>query len=344
MNSFFFDNPVVHHDLSQQNSGKKALVAQAVFVLLAVSLVLFFRNRPQFHTLGIIFVSIVLEAFPFMLLGTLIGGFIEVFVPQETIIRFFPERRWRAVFIAAALGVIFPVCECAIVPVIRRLLKKGVPLNAAIAFLLGGPIVNPLVAASTAVAYFADWSIVIHRMVIGYCIAAAVGLLMGLFFSKSKAVRQEVFSDQSPMECATLCDHRTPAIWGEKIILAVNHAAKDFFDIGRFLVVGAFFAAVVQTLVPRQVFATATDTTALSILIMMGMAVVLNLCSEADAFVAASFRSTSVPLSAQLAFMVLGPMLDVKLIFMYLNVFRKRTIMTLVVLVFLMVFFSMSII
>jgi len=341
MNSPFFDNPVVDHDHSQQKSGKKALMAQAVFVLLAVSLVLFFRNRSQFHTLGIIFVSIVLEAFPFMLLGTLIGGFIEVFVSQETIIRLFPERRWRSVFIAAALGVIFPVCECAIVPVIRRLLKKGVPLNAAIAFLLGGPIVNPLVAASTAVAYFADWSIVIHRMVIGYCIAAAVGLLMGFIFSKSKAVRKEVFSDQSPMECATLCDHRKPAILGEKITLAVNHAAKDFFDIGRFLVVGAFFAAVLQTLVPRQVFATAMDTTVLSILIMMVMAIVLNLCSEADAFVAASFRSTSVPLSAQLAFMVLGPMLDIKLIFMYLNVFRKRAIMTLAVLVFSMVFLSM---
>ena len=122
-------------------------MAQAIFLLLAFSLVLFFRDRPQFHTLGIIFVSIVLEAFPFMLLGTLIGGFIEVFVSQETITRFLPERRWWSVFIAAGLGVIFPVCECAIVPVIRRLLKKGVPLSAAIAFLLGGPIVNPLVAA-----------------------------------------------------------------------------------------------------------------------------------------------------------------------------------------------------
>ncbi len=122
-----------------------------------------------------------------MLLGTLIGGLIEVFIPQETITRFLPERRWWAVFIAAALGVIFPVCECAIVPVIRRLIKKGVPLSAAIAFLLGGPIVNPLVAASTAVAYFADWSIVIHRMVLGYFIAVAVGLLMNAVFFQNQS-------------------------------------------------------------------------------------------------------------------------------------------------------------
>jgi len=340
MNSLFFNSANGYHDPSQQKSSKKAFIVQLLFLLLAIGLLVFFHDRPQFHTLGIIFVSIVLEAFPFMLLGTLIGGFIEVFIPRETITRFLPERRWWAVFIAAAMGVIFPVCECAIIPVVRRLLKKGIPLSAAIAFLLGGPIVNPLVAASTAVAYFADWSIVMHRMILGYIIAVAVGLLMSLFFSKNKAVRNEVFSDQNPMNCGTLCDHHEPAALGEKINLAVNHAANDFFDIGRFLVIGAFFAAVVQTLVPRQVFAALTDTPALSILIMMVMAIVLNLCSEADAFVAASFRSTPVPLPAQLAFMILGPMLDIKLIIMYFNVFRIRTIVTLAALVFSMVFLS----
>jgi len=341
MNSPFFDNAIGHHDHSRQKSGKKALTAQLLFLLLAIGLLVFFRDRPQFHTLGIIFVSIVLEAFPFMLLGTLIGGFIEVFIPQETITRFLPERRWWAVFIAAAMGVIFPVCECAIVPVVRRLLNKGVPLSAAIAFMLGGPIVNPLVAASTAVAYFADWSIVMHRMILGYIIAVAVGILMGLFFSKIKAVRDEVFSDRNPINCGSLCDSRKPDALVEKITLAVNHAANDFFDIGRFLVIGAFFAAVAQTLVPRQVFAVLTDTPALSILMMMVTAIVLNLCSEADAFVAASFRSTPVPLAAQLAFMVLGPMLDIKLIIMYFNVFRIRAIVTLAALVFLTVFLSM---
>jgi len=339
MNSPFLDNAIGHHDHSQQKSGKKALTVQLLFLVLALGLLVFFRDRPQFHTLGIIFVSIVLEAFPFMLLGALIGGFIEVFIPRETITRFLPERRWWAVFIAAAMGVIFPVCECAIVPVVRRLLKKGVPLSAAIAFLLGGPIVNPLVAASTAVAYFADWSIVMHRMVLGYLIAVAVGLLMNSFFSKTKAVRDEVFSDQNPMDCGTLGVDREPIAFGEKINLAVNHAANDFFDIGRFLVIGAFFAAVVQTLVPRQVFAALTDTPALSILIMMVMAIVLNLCSEADAFVAASFRSTPVPLPAQLAFMILGPMLDIKLIVMFTTLFKWRGIISISILTTTLVFF-----
>ena len=116
MNSPFGDNPTGHHEHSQQNNGKKALAVQMIFLLFAFSLVVFFRSRPQFHTLGIIFVSIVLEAFPFMLLGTLIGGFIEVFVSREKITRWLPEGRWWTVFVGAGIGVIFPVCECAIDP------------------------------------------------------------------------------------------------------------------------------------------------------------------------------------------------------------------------------------
>ena len=332
---------ISNHSHHQAKSGKKALMAQAFFVLVALGLLVFFRDRAQFQTLGIIFVSIVLEALPFMLLGTLIGGFIEVFISREKITRWLPEGRWWTVFVGAGIGVIFPVCECAIVPVVRRLLHKGVPVSAAIAFLLGGPIVNPIVASSTAVAYFGDWSIVAHRMIFGYLIAVAIGLLMGLIFSRAKAVRGEVFSNLFQENAASISNHgKSPAL-GVKAVLAVRHAAGDFFDIGQFLVIGAFIAALLQTLVPRQIFAAAVGTPGFSILLMMIMAVVLNLCSEADAFVAASFRSSRVPLSAQLAFMILGPMLDIKLILMYLKVFRIRAIAALTAFTFGAVFFSM---
>ena len=336
-----FNTDIGGHDQFQQNKSRKALLGQVIFVVVALSLILFFRDRSQFHTLGIIFVSIVLEALPFMLLGTLIGGFIEVFIPEEKITQWIPEQRWWTVFIGAGFGVIFPVCECAIVPVVRRLLHKGVPLSAAIAFLLGGPIVNPLVAASTAVAYFGDWSIVTHRIVFGYCIAVAAGLFMDMVFTKAKAVRGDVFSYQYHPNSNTISGHGKPAALGVKVGLAVSHAASDFFDIGRFLVIGAFIAGVLQTLVSRQVFAVAADTPAISILTMMMMAVAMNLCSEADAFVAASFRSSFVPLSAQLAFMILGPMLDIKLILMYLRVFRIHVIVALTAFTFAAVFFSM---
>jgi uncharacterized membrane protein YraQ (UPF0718 family) len=330
-----------HH---HSEGGRIGLSAQLLFVLFALGLLVFFRDRAQFQTLGIIFVSIVLEALPFTLLGTLIGGFIEVFISREKITRWLPEGRWWTVFVAAGLGIIFPVCECAIVPVVRRLLHKGVPLSAAIAFLLGGPIVNPVVALSTAIAYFGDWSVVAHRMFFGYLIAVCIGLLMGLIFTRAKAVRDEVFTGLFQKKDASISGHGNSPALSEKAVLAVSHAAGDFFDIGRFLVIGAFIAALLQTLVPRQIFAAAVSTPALSILLMMIMAVVLNLCSEADAFVAASFRSSPVPLAAQLAFMILGPMLDVKLILMYLKVFRIRAIAALTVFTFAAVFFSMAVV
>ncbi|CAB1061385.1 Uncharacterized membrane protein, YraQ family [Olavius sp. associated proteobacterium Delta 1] len=331
----------LHQGHDHSRSGRIAQVAQLLFVLFALGLLVFFRDRAQFHTLGIIFVSIVLEALPFMLLGSLIGGFIEVFISREKITRWLPEGRWWTVFVGAAIGIIFPVCECAIVPVVRRLLHKGVPLSAAIAFLLGGPIVNPIVAASTAVAYLADWPVVARRMIFGYLIAVAIGLLMGLIFTRAKAVRGEFFPNRFQKNAASISSHGKSAVWGEKAVLALSHAAGDFFDIGRFLIIGAFMAALLQTLVPRQIFASVMNTPALSILLMMVMAMVLNLCSEADAFVAASFRSSPVPLSAQLAFMILGPMLDIKLILMYLRVFRIRAIAALTAFTFAAVFVSM---
>ena len=340
MHSPSFDSVIGDHDHFQQKSGKKALAAQLLFVLLALGLLVFFRDRAQFQTLGIIFVSIVLEALPFMLLGTLIGGFIEVFIARDKITRWLPERRWWTVFVGAGIGLIFPVCECAIVPVVRRLLKKGVPLSAAVAFLLGGPIFNPLVAASTTVAYFADVSIVIRRMMFGYFIAVVVGLLIDWLFTKNRAVRREVFAEIDPPNGMLITSYGRTAAQGQKVALAVSHAANDFFDIGRFLVIGAFIAAGLQTLIPRQLFIAVADTPALSILLMMVMAVVLNLCSESDAFVAASFRSSMVPVPAQLAFMLLGPMLDIKLIIMYLKVFRVRAIVALAGLTFLAVFIS----
>jgi len=341
MNSPAPDSAISEHGHDHRQSSRGSHYAQLLFVLFALSLIFLFRNTPQFHTLGIIFVSIVLEAMPFMLLGTLIGGFIEVFVPREKVTRWLPEGRWWTVLIGAGIGMIFPVCECAIVPMVRKLLQKGVPFSAAIAFLLGGPIVNPLVAASTAVAYFADWSIVMQRMLFGYCIAVGVGLLMGLLFTKTRAVHDEISSEPGRAHASKILETSKPAAWSEKIGLAVNHAAGDFLDIGRFLVIGAFCAAVVQTLVPRQVFVAVMGTPGVSILTMMLLAVLLNLCSEADAFVAASFRSSQVPLAAQMAFMVLGPMLDIKLILMYLKVFRVPAIAVLAALTFITVFLSM---
>jgi len=316
------------------------------------------------NSLAIVFVSIVLEAIPFMLIGSLVGGFIEAFVSRERMTTFLPKKGWLTVCVAAGAGIVFPVCECAVVPVVRRLLGKGLPFSAAIAYLLGGPIVNPIVAASTALAYAFDWRIVILRLGFGYGIAVVIGILMGRLFPNTEAIKDngEVLeSNASSCGChhhplvhshseacsgtaqvshagtnqeahSTACgcghSHETSDRWVDKARAALTHAMDDFLAVGHYLVIGAFIAALAQTYIDRSSFLSLTAAPVLSVALMMALAILLNLCSEADAFIAASFRGL-MPIPAQMAFLLTGPMLDLKLLLMYQSVFKRRAIVVL---------------
>lgn len=333
---FPIDTSCCHnHDMGKGAFSRTGRNVQALFLAAALLMAAFYGRSEQFITFSIIFSSIVLEALPFMLLGTLLGGFIEVFLSRERLMNILPKRKYDAIIIAALLGIIFPVCECAIVPVVRKFLNKGMPLGSAVAFLLAGPIVNPLVFASTYVAYSFSFETAILRVLAGFFIAVAVGLTIDFCFSKTSALTKIM-----PVhECALCSDESMPFF--KKIIAAVHHGAADFYDISRFLIMGAFIAAALQTLVPRQAFTLVMTGPVTAIVSMMVLAITLNLCSEADAFIAASFQPTGVPFSAQLAFLVLGPMLDIKLIMMYLSVFTKKMIIVLSTLVILSVFCTM---
>jgi uncharacterized membrane protein YraQ (UPF0718 family) len=293
--------------------------------------------------LSLSFVGIVLEALPFVMLGSLIGGFIEVFVSRERVTAWLPRNRTVAVFIAAGLGLLIPVCECAVIPVTRRLVRKGIPFSVAVAYLLGGPIVNPLVATSTLIAYSGDWVMVVARLVCGFGIAVFVALLVDELFPGHKALRPGAAAEDAKGACGCGDDHPHAGHGHEhvsvtgRVFHALEHAADDFLDISQFLIIGALVAGLSQSLIARPAFLALAETPAAAILVMMLLAVVLNLCSEADAFVAASFRGV-LPESAQLAFMVLGPMIDLKLIAMYLSFVRKRALLVLVALVGVLVF------
>lgn len=332
-------------------AGPLGWMFQTLFLVLALLMVLFHPRTQAFSTFSIIFSAIVLEALPFMLLGTLISGIVEVFVSREHILRLLPGNKLLAISGAAFMGIVFPVCECAIVPVVRKFIHKGMPLGSAVAFLLGGPIVNPLVFGSTYTAYGFSFETAFLRALAG----AAIAIAVGAFIDSAITSRDALVSDRHGEGCG--CGHAdcghdhhppgdgtpfSPASLPGKIRAALSHGAYDFYDIGRFLIMGAFIAAALQTLVSRQVFLSITDAPFLSIAAMMGLAVVLNLCSEADAFIAASFQPLGIPFSAQMAFMVLGPMLDIKLILMYLGLFTRKMILTLVLSVTLTVFLAMA--
>ncbi len=341
--------PIDHSRAPDEQVGKQGFMVSAgrylqfFFLIMAILMVVFHPRTDVFTTFSIIFSSIVLEAFPFMLLGTLLGGFVEVFLGREQLLKWLPKNRRLAIVAAAFMGILFPVCECAIVPVVRKFIHKGLPLGSAVAFLLGGPIVNPLVFGSTLVAYSFSFETALLRFITGACIAIGIGILIDSTLTADQALVPAP-ETPAPSCCHDGCshDHDIPLSLRGKIWSAVSHGAADFYDIGRFLIMGAFIAAALQTLVPRTFFLGVTNGPMIAIVAMMVLAVVLNLCSEADAFIAASFQPMGIPFSAQLAFMVMGPMLDIKLILMYLSVFTRRMILVLIFSICIFVFTTMA--
>jgi hypothetical protein len=302
------------------------MVAVAVFLLLPIVA----GNNHGIRTFALVFLSIVLEALPFMLIGSCVGGLIEVFVSRERLTAHLPRRAWAVTCVAAAMGLVFPVCECAVVPVVRRLTRKGLPLSAAVAYLLGGPIVNPIVGASTAVAYAFDWRVVAARLGCGYAIAVAVGLLMGRVFAKRPALLD---SNAEGAHHACGCghehvEHKHTGRIGKSLVSAFQHACDDFLAVAHYLMIGAAIAALAQTVLERGVVLDFAGLPVVPSMAMMALAILLNLCSEADAFIAASFRGL-LPLPAQMAFMLTGPMFDLKLLLMYRTLFTRRAIVVL---------------
>lgn len=333
----------------------------AAFLLAVLGLWVAGFYYASINTFSLIWCSILLEALPFMLLGSVIGGLIETLVSSERMAEWLPKRRWQTIVLAAGLGLIFPVCECAVVPVVRRLARKGFPLGAVVAYLLGGPIVNPVVGASTVLAYAGDWKIMALRLGLGYLAAVAVGFGMTRLFDAKQAFVRDV-SYPRPAPACQCGHHHAPqrragvreraskpvcgcghahaaageAGWRGKLNRIFLHASDDFLSAGRYLIIGAFVAALANAFIGREAFARLTNLPGAAVIVMMILAVALNLCSEADAFVAASFR-TLMPMSAQLAFMLLGPMLDLKLLLMYRTLFKPRAILALATLIVLAV-------
>jgi uncharacterized protein len=267
-------------------------------------------DNAQIGTFGVIFTSIVVEALPFILIGAIASAAIAAFVPARAFARLGALPTPVQVPAAALAGLAMPVCECGSVPVGRRLILRGVHPSAGIAFMLAAPILNPIVLASTWVAYGAAGraaEMTIARAGLGLTIAIAAGVLIGR--GGEPLIRT---GGTAPEEHNH--DHGSGGAFAE-------HLAADFLFMGRFLVLGAAVAALLQTAVPQDWLSSVADLTVISALALMGMAVALSLCSEADAFVAVSF--TAFPLGSQLAFLVLGPVVDAKLAVLYGATFRR---------------------
>jgi uncharacterized membrane protein YraQ (UPF0718 family) len=282
-----------------------------------------FFSGARAQLFGQVLIAILLEAFPFVLIGATVSGVVEVLVRPERLARLIPKRLWARLLLAAGAGVILPVCECGVVPVVRRLIRKGLPMEMAVVFMLAAPIVNPTVIASTAVAFvgqgLALW-MTVARVVCGVVVAMVVGL------AAARWLRGSFAAPPAPEENGT--GH---APGGPILASILAHVVHDFMLVGGYLLLGSLIAAGLQAFVARNLLVAVGQKPVLASAGMMLMAFLLNMCSEADAFIAATF--TQFSFAGRLAFLVFGPMLDVKLVAMYLGAFPKRMLLAVLVLV-----------
>ena len=296
-----------------------------------------------------------------MFIGTLLSGIIDAFVPSEKMEKILPRNPVAAIALSGVLGVVFPMCECGVVPVIRRLIRKGLPVSCALTYLLAAPIVNPIVALSTFAAFRGQhpWMVTSMRLLLGFGVACVCGMIVQRIPSRMLLNRQMLASlgKRSASTGARVQHVHEPAFavvhgeaprernivfpivpaeeivhlhdkahgeknFGEKMVGAIRCAAFDFLDVGFYLIIGAAIASVFNTAINKEVLLPLASNHLFATTGMMVLALLLSLCSTSDAFIAANFLT--FPVTAKLAFMVFGPMMDMKLLFMYGLVFKRR--------------------
>ncbi len=298
-----------------------------------------------------IWLSIIVEALPFLLIGVILSGILAIWVDERRLLKWLPKQLWLQSLLGGLFGFLFPVCECGNIVVARRLILKGIPPFVAIAFLLAAPVFNPVVIVATYVAFRDQPEIVIFRVFFSLGIA----VLMGWIFSHSEDAHKtllqptlyQAYAASHMPQPTSLLDGgtfwagegqtRTAAATYTAAVLdaptatdsrwqrLIDGSLKELRDLGSILVIGAAIAATLQTVLPRQWLVTFGQDPIASIVVMLILGLVVSICSTVDSFFALAFTATFTP-GSLVAFLVFGPMVDLKNIGLMLSVFKPRTI------------------
>jgi len=277
-----------------------------------------------------LFLSIVVEAFPFIILGILISVIVALFVKTEWILKYLPKNTILSHLMISLFGMFLPVCECGNVPVTRRLLSKNFTVSQSVVFLLAAPIINPITLWATIEAFSPDKSIVIVRIVGALIIANLAGFIIS--FKKNQT---ELLDEKFYREVCQVEEHHHHS----KLEEALDIFRTEFWEVAKLLCLGAFFAALSQIFIPREVITSIGQNPVLSIVAMMIFAFVISICSNVDAFVVLPYVST-FSLGSIVSFLLFGPMIDMKILTMLKSSFKLKLIIFLTVFVALCAFLA----
>lgn len=309
--------------------------------------------------IAIYFTTIMLEAIPFLLLGALISAIIEEFVSEERISKMIPKNRVLGSLVGIFLGLFIPACDCAVIPIAMRLKKKKVPTNVIVSFMLASPIISPVVLLSTFFAFgetekmllfgFEIPKLFVYRTIFGVVVALVVGIILDII-CKDAVLKEEIYEHHHhhhDHEHIHTCNHHhegcscsnhekeTGLIGRVKNIINIMYG--DFMGIISYMAVGALLAATMQILLPISNIGGIVQNKYISTFIMMLLAFALSLCSTSDAFIARTFMN-SLSKNSILAFILLGPMIDIKNTILLNKSFNKKFVIVLVASIFITVY------
>ncbi|MCL6752592.1 permease [Nostoc sp. CCCryo 231-06] len=318
-----------------------------------------------------IFLSLLVEAMPFLLLGVLFSSLLLFFVDERKLVEKMPKNPLLGALVGSMIGFFFPVCECGNVPVARRFLIQGVPTPVAIGFLLAAPTINPIVIWSTWTAFRDQPEIVVLRVVFSLAIATIIGYAFSFQKDLNPIVQPAIarymkfnppaqpqtkrrgkrYQVQQEATVPNLLQSGTYILGGkagiplridpnlvpptlistsdkplaDKLRLVVDNSIQELRELGGVMILGSAIAAAIQVLAPRELILSLGAGPISSIVVMLILAVVVSICSTVDSFFALSFASTFSS-GSLLAFLVFGPMIDIKSVGLMLSIFKPKTI------------------
>jgi uncharacterized protein len=282
------------------------LVVLVAFAVTGGIMSAFIAGRAKLSVAATVFCGVFVQALPFLVLGVVVSGLVAAFVTPDRLARWLPRRGGAAILVAGIGGATLPGCECGSVPIARRLFD-GASGAAALTFMLSAPAINPVVLVATSVAFPGEPRMVLARL-IGSLLTAVVMGALWLRWGRADWVTRRLPKPRDADASA----------W----TVFTEAARHDFLTAASYLVLGAAAAGALRVLVPPWVFANLAGHLVLAVVMMALLAVILALCSEADAFVASSL--TAIPLLPKLVFLVVGPAVDVKLFAMQAGMFGRR--------------------
>ncbi len=306
-------------------------------ILIIMGIFMLLHKSPYIHlshdiiNFAHIFIDILIEAVPFVILGSFVSGCIQIYVSENIIRKIVPKNIILAYFQMACIGLIMPVCECAIVPIARRLIKKGMPVGLGITLMLAVPIINPIVIFSTYCAFSNRISVVILRVLGGFICSIITGVISDILCRKQNILNSSAYVDHM---CTCGCGYFEEEKGLFKII---KHTNCEFWHITGYLIYGALLSSLFQVFASKFNILKLGSGGILSILFMMILGFSLSLCSEADSFVGAGFLD-SQGICGCVGFLLLGPMLDLKNLIILLGTFNKKFVLKLAIITTLSIF------